>query len=39
MSRDLFSGILDPFAWWDIGATYNRYSAFFDLVICVFRRK
>lgn len=33
MSRDPFSGILDPFAWWDMGATYDRYAAFFDLII------
>ena len=33
MSRDPFSGILDPFAWWDISATYNRYAGFFDLVV------
>lgn len=33
MSRDPFAGILDPFAWWDIGATYSRYAGFFDLVI------
>ena len=33
MSIDPFSGILDPFAFWDIGATYDRYAGFFDLVI------
>ena len=33
MSIDPFAGILDPFAFWDIAATYNRYAAFFDLVI------
>lgn len=33
MSIDPFAGILDPFAWWDIGATYDRYAAFFDMVI------
>lgn len=33
MAADPFAGILDPFAFWNISATYNRYSAFFDLVI------
>lgn len=33
MSRDPFGGVLDPFAWWDISATYDKYSGFFDLVI------
>ena len=33
MSRDPFAGVLDPFSYWDISATYNRYSSFFDLVI------
>ena len=33
MSRDPFAGVLDPFAYWDISATYDRYSSFFDLVI------
>ena len=33
MSIDPFAGVLDPFAYWDIAATYARYSAFFDLVI------
>jgi hypothetical protein len=33
MSRDPFAGALDPFAYWDISATYDKYSAFFDLVI------
>ena len=33
MSVDPFAGILDPFAYWDIATTYDRYSAFFDLVI------
>ena len=33
MSRDPFSGILDPFAFWDIGRTYEKYSGFFDLII------
>ena len=33
MSSDPFAGVLDPFAYWDIAATYARYSAFFDLVI------
>jgi len=33
MSLDPFGGLLDPFAFWDIGATYDRYAAFFDLVI------
>ena len=33
MVSDPFSGILDPFAYWDIAATYTRYFSFFDLVI------
>jgi hypothetical protein len=33
MSRDPFAGFLDPFALWDISATYDHYSAFFDLAI------
>ena len=33
MTRDPFSGILDPFRYWDISTTYDRYAAFFDLVI------
>ncbi len=33
MSRDPFAGVLDPFAWWDISATYDTYSGFFDLII------
>ena len=33
MSRDPFDGVLDPFAWWDISATYEKYFGFFDLVI------
>ena len=33
MSRDPFSGILDPFAWWNISATYDKYAGFFDLAI------
>ncbi len=33
MSRDPFEGILDPFAWWDISGTYDKYAGFFDLVI------
>ena len=33
MSIDPFAGILDPFAFWDIGVTYDRYAGFFDLVI------
>lgn len=33
MSIDPFGGALDPFAWWDIAATYDKYSGFFDLVI------
>ena len=33
MSRDPFAGILDPFAWWDIARTYDKYSGVFDLVI------
>ncbi len=33
MSIDPFAGILDPFSLWDIGATYDRYAAFFDLVV------
>lgn len=33
MSIDPFAGILDPFAFWDIAATYGRYAAFFDLFI------
>ena len=33
MSSDPFEGILDPFAWWDISGTYDKYAGFFDLVI------
>ena len=33
MSADPFAGVLDPFAHWNISATYERYSAFFDVVI------
>lgn len=33
MSADPFAGVLDPFAHWNIGATYERYSAFFDVVV------
>jgi ribosomal protein L17 len=33
LSVDPFAGVLDPFAYWDISATYARYSTFFDLVI------
>ena len=33
MSIDPFAGILDPFAWWDISGTYDKYAGFFDLVI------
>ena len=33
MTSDPFRGLLDPFAWWDIGQTYDKYNAFFDLVI------
>jgi hypothetical protein len=33
MSRDPFEGVLDPFAWWDISGTYDKYAGFFDLVI------
>ena len=33
MSIDPFEGILDPFAWWDISGTYDKYYGFFDLVI------
>jgi len=33
VTRDPFAGVLDPFAWWDISATYDRYAGFFDLVI------
>ena len=33
MSIDPFAGILDPFAFWNITATYDRYAVFFDLVI------
>ncbi len=33
MSSDPFAGILDPFAWWDVAATYERYAGFFDLVV------
>ena len=30
---DPFRGLLDPFAWWDVSATYSRYAGFFDLVV------
>lgn len=30
---DPFAGVLDPFAWWDISATYDRYAGFIDLFI------
>jgi hypothetical protein len=33
VSRDPFEGVLDPFAWWDISGTYDKYAGFFDLVI------
>jgi len=33
LSHDPFAGVLDPFAYWDISATYDRYAAFFDLVV------
>ena len=33
MSTDPFAGILDPFAWWDISAAYDKYASFFDLVV------
>jgi len=33
MTTDPFRGLLDPFAWWDIGQTYDKYNAFFDVVI------
>ena len=33
MSHDPFSGILDPFAFWNIAGTYEKYSGFFDLVV------
>ena len=33
MSADPFAGVLDPFAHWNIAATYERYSAFFDVVV------
>jgi len=31
--RRSLCGVLDPFAHWNIAATYERYSAFFDVVI------
>jgi hypothetical protein len=33
LSGDPFAGVLDPFAYWDIAATYDHYAAFFDLVV------
>ena len=33
MPIDPFAGVLDPFAYWNIATSYDRYSAFFDLVI------
>lgn len=33
MTSDPFKGLLDPFAWWDIGRTYDKYNAFFDVII------
>lgn len=33
MTSDPFAGLLDPLAWWDLSATYDKYAAFFDLTI------